>query len=78
MQPAECCPLPMVRDTFLSFLLSFGVQRLDEARKTSTRGGRKRWRAMIGVTPPCRIGLFAGYQKGLRLLAQAASTFARE
>lgn len=29
-------------------------------------------------TPGRRIGLFADYQKGLRLLAQAASTFARE
>lgn len=37
VQAAECCPLPMVRDTFLSFLLSLGAPR--RPRKTRDREG---------------------------------------
>lgn len=53
LQPVECCPLTMVRDTFLSFLLSLSARAHIETRtpeedeKTSTKGGGKRRRAMI-------------------------------
>lgn len=55
LQPVECCPLTMVRDTFLSFLLSLSARTHahietrtpDEDEKTSTKGDGKRRRAMI-------------------------------
>lgn len=77
----------MVRDTFLSFLLSLSARTHTRThRDTHTRRGRedehegrrKETESNDRVPPLRRIKFFAGYQKGLRLLAQAASTFARE
>lgn len=83
LQPVECCPLTMVRDTFLSFLLSLSARthrdtHTRRGREDEHEGRRKETESNDRVPPLCRIKFFAGYQKGLRLLAQAASTFARE